>query len=302
MTMAQARSKLIALEEAARLVPDGARVALGGFAVYQKPMAFVRELVRQGRRDLTVVGSANSYDVDMLAGAGCIASVETSYVGLETFGLARNYRRAVEAGTVRVVDYPEMSSWDRFRANQENLAFWPVDFLGGNDVLTYNDAIKRFPCPITGKPMQAIPAANPDVVVIHAIAADEQGNVVTSGRRLLPQSGDVLFARSCDRVIVTAETIVPKTFIKRHARQVEIPSYRVSAVAQVPWGAHPTPCLGRYLADTDHMVTYVEASADPARFKAYIERYVTGPADIFAYLDLIGPRALTKLHDLDTLA
>lgn len=300
--MAQARSKLLALADAAALVPDGARLAIGGFAVYQKPMAFVRELVRQGRRGLTVVGSANSYDVDMLAGAGCLATVETSYVGLEVNGLARNFRRSVEAGALKVVDYPEMVSWDRFRANQENLPFWPVDFLGGNDVLKHNDAIKAFDCPITGRPMQAVPAANPDVVVIHAIAADEQGNIVTSGRRLLPQSGDVLFARSCDTVIVTAEKIVSKGFIKRHSRLVEIPTYRTTAVVEVPWGAHPTPLLGRYHADREHLAAYVAASVDPASFAAYLARFVTGPADPYAYLDLIGSRRLSKLQDLDSLA
>ena len=84
------RSKLASLTEAAALVEDGMRVALGGFAIYQHPMALVRELIRQGRRDLTVVGVANGIEVDMLAGAGCLGRVETSYVGLEKYGLAKD--------------------------------------------------------------------------------------------------------------------------------------------------------------------------------------------------------------------
>jgi glutaconate CoA-transferase subunit A len=296
------KSKVVSLAEAAALVPDGCRLALGGFAVYQKPMAFVRELVRQRRRNLTIVGTANANDVDMLAGAGCLARVETSYVGLEKHGLARNFRRMVESGRLEVVDYPEMASWDRFRASQEGLAFWPVHFLGGNDVLTHNRDILQLSCPVTGKPMQALPAANADVVVIHAIAADEQGNVVLPARRLLPQSGDVLLARSCDTVVITVEKIVSKAFIKRHARLVEIPSYRTAAVVEVPWGAHPTPALGRYFADDPHLETYVEASSSPDTFAAYLDRYVFGPADHYAYLDMIGSKQLSALQDLDSLA
>jgi len=295
------KSKLISLQEAVDSVPDGARLAIGGFAVYQKPMSFIRELIRQGRRNLTVVGSAHSYDVDMLAAAGCLASVETSYVGLEKHGLARNFRRAVEAGALRIIDYPELVSWDRFRADQEGLAFWPIPFLGGNDVVTYNPAIREFPCPMTGKRMHAVPAAQPDVVVIHAVAADEQGNVVFPARRLLPQNGDVLLARSCDKVVVTVEKIVSKEFIRRHARLVEVPSYRAAAIVQVPYGTHPTPTLGRYLADEAHLGEYVAASDTAESFAAYIQRYVHGPKDHFAYLDLIGAERLTSLQDLDSL-
>ncbi|MBU9652515.1 hypothetical protein L0Z16_06990 [Burkholderia multivorans] len=282
-------------------MPDGARLALGGFAVYQKPMAFVRALARARRKDLTIVGTANSYDIDLLAGAGCLKTVETSYVGLEKFGLARNFRRQTESGALKVVDYPEMGSWDRFRASQEGLAFWPVSFLGGNDVLTHNPAIKSFACPITGRPMQALPAAEPDVVVIHAVAADEQGNVIFPAHRLLPQNGDVLLARSCETVIVTVEKIVSKAFIRKHARLNEVPSYRTTAVVEVPWGAHPTPVLSRYLADEQHMSEYVEASTTPEAFDAYLQRYVFEPRDQHDYLERVGAARLAHLFDLESL-
>jgi glutaconate CoA-transferase, subunit A len=294
-------SKLKTLDEAVALVPDGARVALGGFAVYQKPMAFVRALARARKRDLTIVGTANSYDIDLLAGAGCLKTVETSYVGLEKFGLARNFRRQAESGALKVVDYPEMGSWDRFRASQEGLAFWPVSFLGGNDVLTHNPDIKQFACPITGRPMQALPAAEPDVVVIHAVAADEQGNVIFPAHRLLPQNGDVLLARSCETVIVTVEKIVSKAFIRKHAQLNEVPSYRTTAVVEVPWGAHPTPVLSRYLADEQHMSEYVEASASPEAFDAYLQRYVFEPRDQHDYLERVGAARVAQLFDLESL-
>jgi len=293
-------SKLLSAAEAAASVPDGSRIGFGGFAVYQKPMGFVRELVRQKKKGLTIVGSAQSYEVDLLAAVCALDTVETSYVGLEAYGMARHFRRAVESGRLKVVDYPEMVSWDRFRANQENLPFWPVPFLGGLDILTTNSAIRKFDCPLTGRIMYAVPAANPDVVVIHALAADERGNVVTPAKHLLPQANDVLLARSCDRVIVTAEKIVDNAFIRRHADQVQIPSYRVEAVVEMPWGAHPTPALGAYHADRSAYEAWVETADGEAVLERWLDRHVR-VADNDAYLDAIGGARLARLIDLGDL-
>ena len=123
--MAERTSKLCTLSELVSRIPDGSRVAFGGFAVYQKPMAAVRELIRQGKKHLTIVGTVHSLDVDMLVGAGCVDCVETSYVGLERYGLAPNFRRAVQDGRIKLVSYPEMLAWERLRADREGWPFWP---------------------------------------------------------------------------------------------------------------------------------------------------------------------------------
>ncbi|EWY41570.1 CoA transferase [Skermanella stibiiresistens SB22] len=299
--MTDRTSKIGTIADAVALIPDGTRLAIGGFAIYQHPMAVVRELIRAGRKDLTVVGTVNGNEVDLLAGAGCLAKVETSYVGLEKFGLAPNFRRAIERGTLEVVDYSEILSFDRFRASQENLSFWPCDYLGGTDVLTHNKDIKPFTCPLTGRAMHAVPPADPDVVVIHAVAADRHGNVILPQRHLLPQSLDVIMARGCDTVIVTAETIVSDAEIRRHAAQVQIPSYKTTLVVEAPWGAHPCSVLGRYRADDAHFAEYIAASASADGFQRYIDRYVHGPADHMAYLALVGIKQLTSLTEIDRL-
>jgi glutaconate CoA-transferase, subunit A len=296
-----ARSKLGSLTDAVTLIADGTRLALGGFAIYQHPMALVRELVRQSRRDLTVVGHVNGNDVDLLAGAGCLRRVESSYVGLEKYGLALNFRRRVEAGELEMVDYPEVASFDRFRASQDGLTFWPCSYLGGTDILTHNKEIRAFDCPITGRRLYALPPADPEVVVIHAVAADERGNVIVPPRRLLPQSLDVIMARSADTVIVTAESIVSSAEIRRHSRWIEIPSYRVSMVVPAPWGAHPCPVLGRYRTDDAHFREYVAASATPEAFAGYLRTYVTSPRNHAAYLDLLGAARLGGLQELGAL-
>ncbi|MDP6351750.1 MAG: CoA transferase [Alphaproteobacteria bacterium] len=289
-------SKLCSLAEAAARVPDGARIALGGFSIYQHPIAFVHELIRQRRRDLTVVGVVNGNDVDLLAGAGCLQRIETSYVGLEKYGLAPNFRRRVESGALAVVDYPELMSWDRFRASQENYTFLQASFLGGTDIVRHNPDIKPFTCPLSGRQLWAVPPADPDVVVIHALAADAFGNVLVAERRLMPQSLDIALARSCDTVIVTAERIVENAEIRRRARLNEIPSYRTNCVVEVPWGAHPCPVLGFSQTDDEHFQTYVAASASEDGFKRYLDEYVFGVADHAGYLDKIGMARLLALQ------
>lgn len=297
--MTQRTSKRVSLSEAAALVKDGERLAIGGFGMYQHPMAFVHELIRQRRRDLTVVGIVNGGDVDILAGAGCLRRVETSYVGFEKHGLAPNFRRAVEQGELQIVDYPEILSMDRFRASQENFSFWPAYFLGGNDLLRVNPDIKEFQCPLTGRRVWAVPPAAPDVVVIHATLGDEYGNVLVPSRRLSPQSLDITLARSCDRVIVTVEKIVSTATLKRHPHLVEIPSYRTTAIVEVPWGAHPTAVLGVYGGDDHHVALYLEAARSRDSFSAYLQDYVHGTANHIEYLEKIGLKALLPLRKLD---
>ncbi|MET3927438.1 CoA-transferase [Devosia sp. 2618] len=293
------RSKLCSLSDAAAIVTDGMRIAFGGFATYQRPMAFVRELVRQNRRDLTIVGVVNSIESDLLIAAGAVSRIETSYVGLENFGLARNFRRAAEAGAIKTVDYPELIAWDRFRADQENLPFWPATFLGGSDIVNRNADIVPFKCPITGRQMWAVPPARPDVVVVHAIMGDEYGNVAFPARRLLPQSVDVTHTRSCDTVIVVVDRIVGTDEIRRHPELTEIPAFRTAHIVEAPYGAHPTPVLGLYETDKAHIEAYAEASATTEGAQGYLDRYVHGVADHAAYLELIGVERLLALRAVE---
>ena len=131
-------SKLIDLSEAISSINDEDRIAIGGFAIYQRPMASVREIIRQKIKSLTVIGVTNSIDTDILIGAGCLKRIESSYIGFENYGMAKNFRKSSEKGNIEVVDYPELISFDRFRASQENLSFWPSAGLGGTDIVKLN--------------------------------------------------------------------------------------------------------------------------------------------------------------------
>jgi glutaconate CoA-transferase subunit A len=252
--------------------------------------------VRQGRRDLTIVGVLNGPELDLLAGAGCVAHVETSYAGLERFGLARNFRRAVEQGEITLDEYSEMAAFDRFRASEDGLTFATTRAMPGTDVLARNPKIKPFACPITGVPYHAVPAAEPDVAVIHVVAADEFGNVLCPPSKLLPQSFDAIVARSADTLIVTAERLIPNAVVRRNPNLTIVPGFRVAAVAEAPYGAHPCHSLEAHTIDVEHFESYVAASASPAAFDAYLERYVTGTATHADYLEQVGLDRLLALR------
>jgi glutaconate CoA-transferase, subunit A len=275
--MAGRRSKLTELSEAAALIPDGARLAPGGQAVYQRPMALTRELVRQGRRDLTVIGVLNGPETDLLAGAGCIAVMETSYVGLEQFGLAPNFRRAVEQGRLRVEDFGEMLAFERFRASGDGATFVATASLHGTDMVATITGATPFACPLTGTQYLAVPPADPDVAVLHVAACDEYGNVVAPRAQLIPQTFDLVVAKSAKRVIVTAEEIVSNAFVRKNPSSTVLPSFRVDAVVHAPWGAYPSHSIGNYRLDEDYFRDYLEASGSDEDFEAFVDARVRPP-------------------------
>jgi glutaconate CoA-transferase subunit A len=138
------------------------------------------------------------------------------------------------------------------------------------------------------------------VVILHALASDVYGNVIFPSYRNLPQSLDITLSRACDRVIVSVERIVSESFLKRHARLVELPSWRVEAVAVAPLGAHPTSMLGRYQDDNRHWQDYVDASQSQEAFEAYLAAYVHGVDDHQGYLDKVGGSQVAALYQVDT--
>ena len=282
------RSKLVSLEAAVELVQDGMRLALGGLAVNQHPMAAVREIARQRRRGLTLIGCLNGIEADLLIGAGCVDLIETSYVGLEEFGLAPNFRRQLEAGRLRVLEFSELLQFDRFRASQDGLTFAVSNALSGTDVIRNNDQVREFLCPITGKRYHAVPPADPDVVFVHAPAGDEFGNILVPDRRVLPHNLDLVLTRACDVVVVTVERIVDHQSVRRSAYLNQVPAFRTTAVVEAPYGAHPCSMQGFYDVDRSHFEEYVRSATSDKSFRDYLERFVYGPSGPLEYLRRAG--------------
>ncbi len=294
------RVKACTVKKAVTNISDGDRIAFGGFAAYNKAMAVVHEIIRSKKRDLTIVGVANSLEVDMLVAAGCVKAVETSYVGLEKFGLALNFRRAVQEGRVKITHYPELLSWDRFRANQEGFTFWPTELLTGSDILKYNDKIVPFKDPMTGRQLWAVPPADVDEVIIHMWRGDQYGNLQTQERKMNPQSVDISLSRACKRVIATVEHMVEKEEIMKSPHLTTVPAFRTMAVSKVRNGSHPTMVLDKVAVDEMHFRLYADCSKTAEDFKKYLDKYVYGVNCFEQYLELVGMehvRALRKERD-----
>lgn len=288
--------KACTVKEAVKRIKDGERIAFGGFAAYNKSMAMVHEIIRAGKRDLTVVGVANSMDVDLLAAAGCIKEVETSYVGLEKYGLAMNFRRSVQEGKVKVTHYPELLSWDRFRANQEGFSFWPTDLLAGSDILKYNDKIVPFKDPMTGRQLWAVPPADADKVIIHMWRGDKYGNLQTQERRMNPQSVDITLSRACKQVIATVEHMVATEELMKAPYMTTVPAFRTMTVSEVRNGSHPTMVLDKVETDEKHFQLYADCSKTAEEFKYYLDKYIYGVESFEQYLELVGMEQVMALR------
>lgn len=295
-------SKIISLEQAvADFVPDGTHIAFGGFTMQRHPMAFVREVIRQGRRNLVVYGHSPGIDLDMLIGAGAVRRIEIAYVGDEMFvSPGRNFRRAIEQGQIQFEDYSNFGATLRLVAGAMGIPFIPTRTMLGSDMIEHwafspaerqadpKAAPKKLAwmdCPFTGERVVLLPAVNPEVAVIHAQMVGEEGTV-----RLLGQSfADDFMAAAARRVIVTAEQVVAEDFIRRCPEQNCIPFFRVDAIVEIPFGAHPTACHGSYDYDPQHYALYAEAARrGQEAFAAYLKDWVTGPRDHWDYLQRIG--------------
>lgn len=290
-------SKVTQIQEIGKYFFDGCTIAIGGFAFHRHPMALVREVVRQRLSNITVQGWNNGDDVDLLCAAGAVKRVETSYVGMVMFGLSMNYRRGVESGEVYSAEYTEATALDRFRAGAYGIPFMPARGIIGSDVITFNPDIKLFNCPLTGEQLAAIPAAMPDVALIHGHYADEDGNILLHKKRLKETEADFLIARSAKKVIVSVERIVSRDFVDQHSFDVWLPAHNVDAVVELPFGAHPNGNDLLYETDTEHLEMYVQMSKQKETMQQYLDEYVYGIASHDEYLNkVLTPAKLMKLQ------
>src|SRR5580692_2447640 len=272
MSLQPYRDKRASLADAVSLVADGAMVALGGGLSARLPMAMVRELVRQGRRGLHLVGSAHSIDVDMLVAAGAVRRCEESYVGFEQdLGLAPAYRRAAEEGSIEVAESCCVSLLAQLRAAEMGLPFLPVRGVRGSDIATLHPEYATITCPFTGETLIAVPALRPDVALLHAPSGDRYGNLHLEQPYVL----DERFASASAMVIATVDELVSTGEVT--AAGVTIPAHLVAAVTEVPYGAHPSSCYPRYGYDRAHLREYVSAAqSGPDDLDKYLGVYLGG--------------------------
>ena len=249
-------SKVASLDTLPEHIQHGQTIALGGAWLSNHPMAAVRELVRARIGGLHVIDNLASIDVDLLIGAGLVRELTFSMVSLESFGLAPHFRRAAQEGTVVITEMSGIALNLAIDAAARNLPFLPMRDLGASEI---PDRLPRrytkINCPFTGEPLLAVRAIKPDVVLIHALRADPEGNCQFDG----PLAIDPELARAGIKVVVTCEEIVSRELTAERPDSTAIPGFLVDVVIEAPFGAHPTSHVPRYGLDAWSVTDHVQA-------------------------------------------
>ena len=294
-------NKVMTAEEAVqRYVFDGATVGMGGQSIGRCSMVLAHEIVRQGRKDLTIVGCNLSISTDIMVGAGLVKRTESGSGNLERFGTTFRWRRAIEEGSLEVNDYSHLGMASRFLAGALGLPFMPSKSMLGTDILhkARNDGRKPFETIDNpwnaGEPVVLLPACVPDVSIVHAQKADEMGNVIIEG--FATHEPDMMKASRA--VIVSCEEVISSDQVRQDPDRTTIPYIFVDAVVEQPWGAYPTSTYPYYEHDEEHLRHY-QAVARPGgdAYREYLQEFIYGCATFDDYIEkAAGIKRLNQLR------
>ncbi len=240
------KNKVTTLSSCIQTIPSGATIGIGGNTLNRSPMSLVRELVRQNKTNLKLVKTAGALDIDMLCLAEQVSSVDAGFISFETtYGLANNYRKSVQTGTIKANEHACYTVMSALRAGKANIPFMPVYGLQISDLIEANDYFKQIKDPFSNNVVTIVKAIQPDVSIIHVHAADRFGNAEIQG----PMYDDVLLAKSSKRVIISTEKLVQPSYFINNPRKVDISGVVVNDVVVLQNGAKPSAMPKRYGVD-----------------------------------------------------
>jgi glutaconate CoA-transferase subunit A len=252
----------------AELVHDGDTVALEGFT-HLIPVAAGHEIIRQGRRGLTLVRMTPDIVYDQLIGAGCATKLVFSWAGNPGVGSLHRFRDAVQRGwpvPLEIEEHSHAGMANRYAAGAAGLPFAVLRGYAGTDLPARTDTVKPITCPFTGEVLTAVPALNPDVGIVHAQRADRAGNVQFWGITGVHKEVVLASARSLVTVEVVVEELTPML------GAVVLPAWTVSRVSVVPGGSHPSYAMGYSDRDNDYYQAWDAISRDRAAFSDWLAR------------------------------
>jgi glutaconate CoA-transferase subunit A len=266
-------------------VHDGDTVVIEGFT-HLICFAAGHEIIRQGRRGLTLCRLTPDLIYDQMIAAGCAAKLVFSWAGNPGAGSLHAFRRAAEGkgAPLELEEYSHFGMVARLSAGAARLPFWTMRNYMGTDLPRANPRIKTVTCPYTGEALATVPALNPDVTVVHAQRADANGNTQIWG--LVGVQKEAAFASR--RVIVVVEELVDESVIRADPNRTIIPGLIVDAVVLEPWGAHPSYAQGYYDRDNEFYIAWEAISRDPKKLQNYLDRFVLGVEDRAAYVAQCG--------------
>ena len=262
----------LSVEDLVARIPDGAKVALPPDYSYCA-MAAVRALIRRGAKGLHVVGVPTfGFQGDMLIGAGCVETVETSAVTLSEHGLAPRFTKAIKDASIKMMDATCPAVHAALQASEKGIPFIPLRGLIGSDILANRKDWKvgNNPFAENDDPIVYLPALKPDVALIHAPLADKFGNVWIGVRREL-----MLMAHASAETFVTAEKIVDYNLMSDvKTKAGTIPGLYISAIAEAEQGAWPLGMPDGYGADHAHLATYAQDARTDEGFQNYLDQHI----------------------------
>jgi glutaconate CoA-transferase subunit A len=286
--------KLKTLHDAiAEDVRDGSVVAMGCGLESLIPFAASHEIIRQNKRELTLIAPISDMQFDQLIGAGCVKKVIASWVGNVAAGLGHNYRRAAESGIPRPLEIEEHSNFTiglGLQAAAIGLPFMPTRTVKGSD-FRQNNQFATVRCPFTGEELLAVRAIRPDVTILHVQRADEEGNAHAWGNFGVMREA----AMAANKVILTCEEVVDHEVILSDPNRTLVPGFVVSSVVHQPFAAHPSPTQGYARRDDEFYFEYHNETRTKEGFDRWLRKWVVGTNDHRHFLDLLGRERVDRL-------
>ncbi len=261
-------SKLMTLEEAvSTYVNDGDIVGIGGLSFWRKATSACREIIRQNKKDLTICTFVGGLEVDMLIAAGCVSEMRSCFVGMEIFGMAPHYRKAVESGSIKISEESEATIALGLKASYLKVPFMPLKGIIGTDMPKVRSDIKQIEDPLgSGTQLMAVPKIDLDVAILHVPYADEYGNGNIAGAVWM----DADMAKTAKKTIIICEKLVETEDIRYLPGKAQLPMQTTTAVVKIPFGAHPTSCYPIYTFDPLHIQSYLKTN-----FEEYKKKFIT---------------------------
>lgn len=285
-------SKLCSLAEAInQLVRDGDCIYAAGFT-HLIPFAAGHEIIRQGKRGLTLARATPDLIYDQMVAAGCASKIIFSYMGNPGVGSLRIVREEIEAGRLEWEEYSHFSMISRLQAGASGLPFIPMNQTAATDLERVNPNFRRVTDPYTGVEVVVVPPLKPDVAIVHVQRADASGNAQIWG--IVGEQKESAFAAA--KVILTAEEIVDEDVIRSDPNRTSIPGFIVDAVCHVPYCAHPSYTQGYYDRDNPFYLMWDKLSETRQGVEGYLEEWVFGVRDRAEYWQKLGSEVHRRLQ------
>ncbi|HEV8724478.1 MAG TPA: CoA-transferase [Candidatus Binatia bacterium] len=287
--------KLRPLRDAIALeIEDGMSLAMGCGLESLIPFAASHEIIRQKRKDLTLICPISDMQFDQLIGAACVKKIIAAWVGNVAAGLGHNYRRAAESGIPHPIEIAEHSNFtigQGLQAAAMGLPFLPTRTVKGSEFRT-GDQFQSIRCPFTNEELVAVRAIQPDVTILHVQRADAQGNAHVWGNFGVIREA----ALAAKKVILTCEEVVDHEVILSDPNRTVIPGFVVSSVVHEPFGSFPSPTQGHARRDDDFYVEYHKATRTRDGFEQWLNKWVLGVEEHREFLTLLGDERVEQLR------